>query len=574
MSPGYQRVALVGKDIIAGLVVFLIALPLCLGIALASGAPIVSGLLAGIIGGIVVGAISGSAVSVSGPAAGLTAIIGVQILSLGSFDSFLAALVIAGLLQIVLGLLRLGFVADFFPTSVIKGMLSAIGLMLILKQLPHLVGLDQDFEGDMALQPFAHQAGFSSYFDMFNFVHPGAVTIGVLSLAVMLLWNRTPSTKRECLPAPLIVVVLGLLMTYVLSQLNLPAWEIDADHRVLVPVISSIFDFTALFTGPAWDRMGDRAIWVSGISLAVVASLETLLNVEAADKIDPVQRKTPPNRELLAQGVGNVLLGFIGGLPTTSVIVRSSVNINAGARTKLSTISHGIFLLVCVVLLPGALNHIPLSCLAAILIVTGFKLANPKIVTEMWSQGLDQFLPFAATFFAILFTDLLIGVVFGLAVSLLFILKRNVNAPIRLTKERHVNGDLRRVTLGNQVSFLNRASLTKVLTELPNNSHVVIDATDTDYIDADVLDLINDYQRESAKVRRIDVSLVGFKNHYSLVPSQFVDHTTVEAQRTISPSKRWRCSRPAMNVCALINASNAISTNKSLLLPWASFPLQ
>jgi MFS superfamily sulfate permease-like transporter len=533
----YLRVAHFGKDMVAGVVVFLIALPLCLGIALASGAPIVAGILSGIIGGIVVGVLSGSATSVSGPAAGLTTIISAHILALGSFEAFLSALVIAGLLQIAMGALRLGFVADFFPTSVIKGLLAAIGFILILKQLPHLVGLDKDFEGDMAFMQHNHETTFTALGDMLYHVHEGALLIGIISLGLMILWGRVRILKSSIIPAPLVIAITGTLFTLAFARLGGP-WSIGDEHRVAVPVIGAWQDFSNIFTFPDLSRFVDVQVWIAGMSLALVASLETLLNIEAVDKLDPKQRKSPPNRELLAQGVGNFLLGLIGGLPTTSVIVRGSVNINAGARTKAATIIHGFLLLICVVTLPLVLNEIPLSCLAAILIITGYKLSSPRIVRDMWRQGYDQFLPFLATFTAIVFTDLLTGVMIGLGVGLLFILKRNLNGPIRLVKEHHVSGELHRVILGNQVSFLNRASLTKTLKSVPENSHLVIDASDSDYIDSDVLDLIKDYQSEFATVRNIDVSSVGFKEQYAFDAAyQFVDHSTIDVQRTMSPDQ-------------------------------------
>ncbi len=537
MRAALSRLHGLNNDFFAGVVVFLVALPLCLGIAIASNAPIVSGLLAGIVGGLVVGFLSGSHTSVSGPAAGLTAVIAAQITQLGSFDAFLAALVIAGLIQIAFGLARAGFISAFFPTSVIKGLLAAIGFILILKQLPHLVGFDIDPEGEMAFLQRDQHTTFSELSEMINHVHWGAFVVGIASLVVLVLLNRSEWFKKTKMPSPLLVVVFGTALGFLFSYLG-ASWSIGSEHRVLVPVVNSFSDIASLFQTPKFSVLANPSTWIAGLSLALVASLETLLNLEAIDKIDQKQRKSPANRELVAQGVGNLLLGLIGGLPTTSVIVRSSVNINAGAQTKRSAIIHGLLLLICVLLLPAVINQIPLSCLAAILIITGLKLVRPAIFVDMWAQGKQQLLPFLSTFLGIVFTDLIIGVMIGLCVSVFFILQRNIKGPVRVMAEHHMNGEIIRVILDSQVSFLNRASLRKALDSLPQGSRVVIDAKDTDYIDADVLDMLNDFRNEAASVRKISISTVGFKEHYEFADDmRFIDHATSDLQRNVTPEQ-------------------------------------
>jgi carbonic anhydrase/SulP family sulfate permease len=409
------------KDLVAGGVVFLIALPLCLGIALASDAPLFSGLLAGIIGGLVVGSISGSHTSVSGPAAGLTAIVATQIQVLGSFDAFLLAVLIGGILQIVFGIARAGALSAFFPSSVIKGLLAAIGVILILKQLPHLVGHDSDPEGDMAFSQVDDQNTFSEIMLAFaGDVHLGAIVIGVVSITLLVLWTRLRVLKDSGVPAALVVVLVGVAIKLVFDRLG-GGWAIESEHLVEVPVAESASEFAGFLTPPDFSQFTNPKVYVAAITIALVASLETLLNLEAVDKLDPRFRNSPPSRELLAQGCGNVVAGLIGGLPVTSVIVRSSVNVSTGANSKWSAIFHGIFLLVCVALLPTYLNLIPYAALAAILLVTGFKLASPQLFAQMWKEGRYQFAPFIITLLSILFTDLLTGILIGLGVALLFI---------------------------------------------------------------------------------------------------------------------------------------------------------
>jgi carbonic anhydrase len=524
-------------DVKAGLVVFFVALPLCLGIALASGAPLVSGLLAGIIGGVVVGLFSGSHTSVSGPAAGLSAVVAAQILSLGSFSAFLTAVILAGLIQIALGLAKGGFIAAFFPSSVIKGLLAAIGVIIVLKQIPHLVGHDPDPEGDMAFFQPDLQTTFSELISMFGDFQLGASLIGFVSLALLVLWDKWKPLKTSLFPAPVAVVLLGIAAVLWFEQLGDP-WLIEPSHLVQVPVASDVAELVGLLPRPDFSQWMNPAVYVAGITLAIVASLETLLNLQAVDRIDPQQRTSPPSQELVAQGIGNVACGLVGGLPVTSVIIRGSVNVSAGGQTKLATLVHGALLLVSVPLLPTWLNTIPLSCLAAILLMTGIKLASPALMKQMWNEGRYQFIPFAATLTAIVFTDLLIGIVIGLVVAIGFILNSNMRRPVRRFVEKHLGGDVVHIELANQESFLNRAALSHVLAEVPRNGRVLLDAENTDYIDPDVLDLIRDFKELAGPARGIDVSLIGFLNEYQFDDQiQYVDYSTRELQAALTPQQ-------------------------------------
>jgi carbonic anhydrase/SulP family sulfate permease len=524
------------KDVSAGLVVFLVALPLCLGIALASGAPLFSGVLAGIIGGIVIGGLSGSHTSVSGPAAGLTAIVATQIGVLGSFEAFLLAVLIGGLIQIGLGLARAGELSAFFPSSVIKGLLAAIGVILILKQIPHLVGHDTDPEGEMSFVQPDKQNTFSEIFTVIaGDIHLGATVVGVLSIAILIGWGYSARLKKSVIPAPLIVVLFGVAMQLLFRDLG-PIWSINGTHLVQIPVAGSAREVIGFLTFPDFSQWANLSVYIAGVTIAIVASLETLLNLEAVDKLDPFHRNSPPSRELVAQGAGNVVAGLIGGIPITSVIVRSSVNVNMGARTKLSAIFHGVLLLVCVVLFPVYLNLIPLSALAAILIVTGYKLANPALFRQMWSEGRYQFVPFLTTLVAIVLTDLLVGILIGLGISILFILNSNLRRPIRRVVETHLGGDVLRIELANQVSFLNRAALDKVLSDIPRGGHVLIDASGSDYIDPDVLSLIREFKETTATSRDVTVSLCGFREKYQLKDQiLFADYSTRELRDGTTP---------------------------------------
>ncbi|MFT4569309.1 MAG: MFS superfamily sulfate permease-like transporter [Hyphomicrobiaceae bacterium] len=523
------------RDLSASLVVFLVALPLCLGIALASNAPLFSGLVAGIVGGIIVGALSGSSTSVSGPAAGLTAIVAAQISALGSFEAFLFAVVLAGMIQVCLGVAQAGFIASYFPSSVIKGLLAAIGTILILKQIPHLFGHDADPEGEMSFFQPDHETTFSELAAVFDNLHPGASLIGLACLALLIFWERSPALKKLSVPAPLVVVLLGSALAGLLSFIG-EEWAIGAQHLVQVPAAESFAGFLNFFTTPDFSVWSNPVLYSAAITIALVASLETLLNLEAVDKIDPRQRSSPASRELVAQGIGNITSGMLGGLPVTSVIVRSSVNVSTGAETKLSAIFHGVLLLGCVGLLPTMLNRIPLSCLAAILLVTGFKLASPKLIRQLWNEGVYQFSPFIITVVAIVLTDLLVGIMIGLLVSVSFILYSNFRVPIRRVVEKHVGDEVVHVQLSDQVSFLKRAALLKVLNEVPEGGHILLDAQNTDFIDPDILDLLQDYTEITAPARNIEVSLLGFKKRYNLEDRiQFVDYSSRDLQSAMSP---------------------------------------
>ncbi len=535
-GPQLTSASTLTRDLIAGLVVFLVALPLCLGIALASGAPLFAGIISGIVGGILVGILSGSHTSVSGPAAGLTAVVAVQIATLG-FPAFLLAVTIAGVIQICLGVLRAGFIAAFIPNSVIKGLLAAIGLILILKQIPHLIGHDPDPMGQIAFLQPDQQNTFSEIMLMIPGFQLGAAVIGFISLAILIIWDHIKFLKTSLVPAPLVVALLSFGLVLLFRDWGKP-WMVEPTHLVQVPVAENFGALLKLVQFPDFSQWLNGGVYVAAITLALVASLETLLNLEAVDKLDPRKRQSPPSRELLAQGVGNVASGLLGGLPMTSVIVRSSVNIMAGGRTKLSAIIHGFLLLGSVLLLPTLLNTIPLSALAAILLTTGIKLANPALVRQMWNAGWNQFLPFAATVIAIVMTDLLIGILLGSIVSVGFILHSNLRRPLRRIMERHVGGEVLRIELANQVSFLNRATLSNTLAEVPAGGHVLLDARNTDYIDPDVLDLIRDFEREEAPARGVKVSLLGFRDQYRFEDRiQYVDYATREVQSALTPAR-------------------------------------
>lgn len=524
-------------DFIAGVVVFLVAVPLCLGVALASGAPLFSGLIAGMVGGILVGILSGSHSSVSGPAAGLTAVVAAQIQHLGSFEAFTLALFIGGLIQLVLGLIKAGGISAFVPSSVITGLLSAIGLILILKQIPHLFGHDTDPEGEMSYFQPDRETTFSEFGKILGDLHPGAALIGMASVALLYCWDRNAKLKKSIFPAPLFVVILGIVAARCLSFLG-PNFVIGPSHLVQVPVARDVRDFLGYFVQPDFSRIFEPAIYLGALTIAIVASLETLLNLEAVDKLDPLKRKSPPNRELIAQGIGNVVCGLIGGIPVTSVIVRSSVNLNAGARSRISTIFHGSLILASVFALPGLLNSIPLSALAAILLMTGLKLASPKIIAKMWREGRRHFLPYIATVLAIVFTDLLIGILIGMCISLGFILHENLRRPLNLIREKHLGGEVLHLRLSEQVSFLNKASIEKLLNDLEPGTTLLIDANGCEYIDPDILMLIRDFDSESAAVHGIKLSLDGFKDKYLIENRiQFVDYSTQELQSSMTPDQ-------------------------------------
>ncbi|WP_088842842.1 SulP family inorganic anion transporter [Hymenobacter gelipurpurascens] len=505
-SPNYFRT--LGQDAPAGLVVFLVALPLCLGISLASGAPLLAGVITGIVGGVVVSWLSGSSLSVSGPAAGLTAIMVGAIHTLGSFEAVLVATIVAGALQIVLGFAKAGIIGLYFPTSVIRGMLAAIGLILILKQIPHFLGADTDYFEDMDFLQFNGQNTFSAIASAANAISWGSALIGVISLLVLLLWDSAPVRRIAALklvPGALIVVVLSIGLNLLLGQFA-PALQVRPEHLVKLPIITSFDSLVAELPRPDWSALTRTSTYVLAFTIAIVASLESLLSVEAVDKLDPHKRTTPPNRELMAQGAGNMVAGFLGGLPLTAVIVRSSANITAGGQSKMSSFIHGLLLLTSLLLLAPILNWIPLSALAAVLLVVGFRLTKPALYRMQWKLGWQQFLPFIITIVAILFTDLLKGVTIGLAVGIFYILKANYESAFYMHEETPRADDVIHLKLAEQVSFLNKASIVKVLNSFPAGSHVVLDGTGSASIDYDVLEAIESF-RLSAHERGIELEL-------------------------------------------------------------------
>ncbi|MFO7553032.1 MAG: SulP family inorganic anion transporter, partial [Haliea sp.] len=449
----------------------------------------------------------------SGPAAGLTAVVAVQIAILGSFEAFLLAVVLGGLLQIGLGILRAGALADFVPSSVIKGLLAAIGLILIFKQLPYLVGYSKE---PLLLEPFEqldrHSIFVVELFGFLRFFHLGATIVGALSILILVGWDRNKMLKNSPVPGPLVVVLVGIGASLLSARLG-GLWLLEESHRVKVEVVESMAGWLDVLTYPDFSALANPQVYIAAITIGLVASIETLLNLKAVDKLDRQKRISPPNRELIAQGVGNVTAGLIGGLPVTSVIVRSSVNVNAGGKTKLSTLVHGALLVLCVALIPTWLNQIPLSCLAAILVLTGLKLSSAKLFKQMWREGWNQFLPFFVTVAAILLTDLLLGILIGLGFSIVFILYGNLRRPVRQIHEKHIGGEVLHIELSQHVSFLNRVSLSHALARVPDGGHVLIDARGTDYIDSDVLDLIMEYRDETAPAHGVVVSLLGFKDH-------------------------------------------------------------
>jgi len=531
------------KDLPAGLVVFLVALPLCLGISLASNAPLAAGIIAGIVGGLVVGALSGSSTSVTGPAAGLTAVVATQIAELGSFQAFLVAVILAGVVQIVFGLIKGGFLASFFPSSVVKGLLAAIGIIIILKQLPHLVGYDAqpvgstDFYNPNDPKIITDDTNtFTELTSVWRQFLPGASLIGLLSLGFLMIWGKVAWLQKSPVPGPLVAVLFATGANLILVQAGHP-WAIGVSHLVQVPMAEGASGIFKLLAFPDFSILAKPLVYGAALTLAIIASLETLLTIEAVDKIDPQQRKSPANRELLAQGAGNIVSGLLGGLPMTSVIVRSSANLNAGAQTKVAAIFHGVLLLGCVALIPAWLNQIPLCVLAAVLIVTGYKLASPKVIGQMWSAGKYQFLPFAVTVVAIVLTNLLTGILIGLGISLLFILRSNYRRSIHQVMEKHVHGDVLRVELDPQVSFFNRAALQKILMEAPRGTKVQIDARNCDFIDPDILDLLTDFKEVTSKAHGVEMSLLGFKKKYEKLQEDltFVDYSSREVQQSLKP---------------------------------------
>lgn len=498
------------SDLPASVVVFLVATPLCLGIALASGAPLFSGIIAGIVGGIVVGAASGSALGVSGPAAGLAVIVLTAITTLGAWETFLLAVVLAGITQVALGFARAGVIGYYFPSSVIKGMLTGIGLTIILKQLPHAVGYDTEPSGSLAFAQAGGDNTFAALAGMFGLIQPGALLVALVSLAVLVMWEQ-PAVRRMkaslWIQGPLVAVALGIALNEVFKAV-LPSMAIASTHLVQIPVARGIEGFVSLFTLPDFSQLANPAVYTTAITLAVVASLETLLCVEATDRLDPLKRVTPTDRELKAQGLGNIVSGLIGGLPITQVIVRSSANIQSGGRTKLSAILHGGLLLAAVIAAPAVLNLIPLATLAAILLVVGYKLAKPALFTSMYKLGPYQFIPFVVTIVGILVTDLLVGIGLGMAVAVFFILLTNYRNPYFVDARPHKPGEVVRLALSEDVSFLNRATIMRTLNAIPPGTRVEIDARRSVNIDYDVYEILRDFEQR-AKLVNIDLTIHG-----------------------------------------------------------------
>lgn len=502
------------SDIPSSIVVFFVAIPLCLGIALASGAPLFSGLIAGIIGGIVVGAISGSALGVSGPAAGLAVIVLGAIQDLGSYEVFLLAVVLAGIFQLLLGVIKAGFIGYFFPSSVIKGMLSGIGIIIVLKQIPHAFGYDGDYEGDLHFFQADGENTFSELFNMIDYIEPPAMIMSFLSLAILIFWERVLSQKAKIfkiIQGPLVVVVMGIVYQVITSS-NGSDWAFSQEHLVSVPVAVDFSSFIGQFQLPDFSALGNSKVYVIAMTIAVVASLETLLSVEATDKLDPKKRVTPTNRELVAQGTGNIISGLIGGLPITQVIVRSSANIQSGGKTKMSAIIHGILLLVSIILIPKVLNFIPLSVLAAVLFVVGFKLAKPSLFKKMYSLGFKQFVPFITTIVGVVFSDLLTGICLGVVVAFFIILRNNYKNSHFLHKlESDADGHKVKMTLSEEVTFLNKGAILQELNQLPEGTELIIDVRNSFRVDYDVYEIIANFKKFNATEKNISVEVLSHK---------------------------------------------------------------
>ena len=504
------------SDFASGLVVFLVALPLCLGIALASGAPLFSGIISGVVGGIIVGYLSQSHLSVSGPAAGLTAIVLTAITVLGSFNVFLLAVLLAGIIQLFLGFIKAGTISNYFPNNVIEGMLAGIGVIIILKQIPHAFGYDPDFEGDESFFQIDGENSFSELFQVLNHIQLGSVLIAVISLSILIVWTKVDFLKKlKLVPAALVAVILSIVLNEFLIRSG-SSLAISKEHLVSLPVPKSLDEFKNIIVTPDFSAITNSKVWIIAVTIAVVASIETLLCIEASDRMDASKRYTDTNVELRAQGIGNIISSLIGGLPMTSVVVRTSANNAAGANSKMSTIIHGVLLMVSVLSIPFILNKIPLATLAAVLLMVGYKLANPKTVKHFWEKGKYQFIPFIATFIGVVFTDLLKGVALGMIISVIFILKGNMKRAYSFKKEEYKDGDIIHIDMAQEVSFLNKSAIKSTLSSIPANSKVIINATDTVYIAHDVLDLIKEFKKVTSKDENIKVKLIGFKEAYEL----------------------------------------------------------
>lgn len=523
-------------DLIASIVVFLVAIPLCLGIALASGAPLFSGILSGVIGGIVVGALSGSHVSVSGPAAGMAAIVVAALAQLGDFHTFLLALTLAGIIQVVIGAFKAGFVADYVPTNVVQGLLCAIGILLIIKELPLAFTLSANFhELQTLLLETTEALAISPILALSHHLNSGAMLITFVSLALLIYFDKTKNKILKEIPAPILVVIAGILFNEFFIWTD-SAMRQDSAQLVSIPTTDSFTEFFSQLEFPNWGAWTNPKVYLYAVIIAMVASLETLLNLKAGDKLDKYKRHSPSNQELLAQGFGNVLAGLVGGIPITSVIVRTSINVQAGSMTKVSTIFHGLFILLAVMLIPGALNKIPLSSLAAILIYTGYKLNKPSIYRGIYVQGLDRFIPFIVTVISIISFNLLTGILVGLAVSFFYILKSNSQARIDIYKEAYPTGETSRLVLPQQMTFLNKGTLVAVLDAIPKSSQLIIDARYTQYIDKEILEVLKEFKEEVVN-RNIALNIIGLEDSYKVHNyTDFITVTTYDVQANLTPA--------------------------------------
>ena len=528
MSKKINLFANLNSDFAAGLVVFLVALPLCLGIAMASGAPLFSGIISGVVGGIVVGYLSQSHISVSGPATGLTAIILTAVTDFKAFDVFLLAAFLAGAIQLILGFVKAGSISNYFPNNVIEGMLAGIGIIIILKQLPHAVGYDTDFEGDEAFFQTDGNNTFSSLLGFFDYIQLGSIVITLISLAILISWDKLPALKKlKLIPGALVAVVVGVILNEIFTVSG-STLAIQKEHLVSLPIPTSFEEFKNIIITPNFSSITNQKVWVVALTIAIVASIETLLCIEAADRMDFQKRYTNPNVELKAQGIGNMISSLLGGLPMTSVVVRTSANNNAGAKSKMAAIIHGVLLLISVLAIPSILNKIPLATLAAILLLVGYKLAKPATFLHFWHYGKYQFVPFIATLLAVVFTDLLKGVALGIIISIIFVLRGNLKRAYIFRKEEYEDGDIIHIDLAQEVSFLNKAAIKSTLAKIPENSKVIIDAKDTVYIAHDVLDLITEFKEIRSKDLNIKVKLKNFKNEYRLENTDNGNHVTIE----------------------------------------------
>ncbi|OJY47188.1 MAG: carbonic anhydrase, partial [Legionella sp. 40-6] len=525
-------------DFVAAIVVFLVAIPLCLGIALASGAPLFSGILSGVIGGIIVGILSGSAVSVSGPAAGMAAVVLTAITQLGDFNTFLLALVLAGFIQIAIGGLRAGFIADYVPSNVVQGLLCAIGILLIIKQLPLAFTHSADFnELRNHLLETTDVITLSPLLGILQHINLGALIITLLSFTLLIYFDHTNNRYLKDIPAPILVVILGVVLNEIYIGTSSGLIQ-DSPKLVNIPETDNFKDLLGSIQFPQWSAWTNPKVYIYALIIAFVASLETLLNIKAAERLDKLKRHAPNNRELVAQGVGNLAAGLIGGIPITSVIIRTSINIQAGSRTKVSTILHGLFIALAVILIPSALNKIPLSSLAAILIYTGYKLNKPKIYQSIYAQGMDRFIPFISTIIAIIIFNLLAGILIGLGISLFYILKSNSQSRLNIIKENYPNGVTNRLVLPQQLTFLNKASLVAELDTIPPESQLIIDARYSQYIDKEITELLREFQEEQAPQKKIALNMIGFKESYKIHNYiDFINVTTYDVQTNLSPAQ-------------------------------------